>query len=186
MKSKVSFYRLMNKNERKEYIDNCKSVKVTPQDRLDNILGWCNEHKNHWPFRPVTHVNKENFNKYHREYRNKNVKNLLTSRMRSLINSTVRHLNKNIMTERISLRHLKYNTLDLIKRLNKTMPKGYTWQDFLDGELDIDHIKPVVLFNYESPEDKEFQECWALKNLRLLTIYDNRSRKFNKIKGVTA
>jgi len=66
-----------------------------------------------------------------------------------------------------------YSLKDLIKRLKRTMPDGYNWQDFLEGRLHIDHIDPISAFNYEKPEDIDFQRCWALKNLRLLPAQAN-------------
>ena len=47
-----------------------------------------------------------------------------------------------------------------------------------DGK-ELDHIKPIILFNFNSPEDKEFQECWALNNLRPLEKMAN-IKKGNK------
>ena len=44
----------------------------------------------------------------------------------------------------------------------------------------IDHIKPRSLFKYEKPEDKEFKECWALKNLQPMEKIAN-IKKGNKI-----
>ncbi|MBA7589759.1 hypothetical protein ES708_31848 [subsurface metagenome] len=75
-----------------------------------------------------------------------------------------------------------YNINDLIKRLKKTMPKGYTWKDFLKGKLEIDHIIPVDVFNFDKTEHTDFKRCWALSNLRLLTKRENRikSNKLNK------
>ena len=78
---------------------------------------------------------------------------------------------------------MDYSVEDLKKRLNNTIPKGYTWQDFLDGKLDVDHIKPIKDFDYKNINDEEFKECWDINNLRLLTVYDNRSRRFNNKKG---
>ena len=66
-----------------------------------------------------------------------------------------------------------YTLADLIKRLNKTMPLGYTWQDYLSGELHIDHIIPVSAFNFTKPEHTDFKRCWALSNLRLLPVKEN-------------
>ena len=40
-----------------------------------------------------------------------------------------------------------------------------TWQ--------IDHIKPRSLFNYQSYEDTDFKQCWALTNLRPLEAIAN-------------
>jgi len=65
-------------------------------------------------------------------------------------------------------------TLDgLKKHLNKTMPEGYTWKDYLEGKLHIDHIIPIRVFEFKTPNDKEFKQCWDLYNLRLLTKEQN-------------
>jgi hypothetical protein len=66
-----------------------------------------------------------------------------------------------------------YTLNDLYKRLEKTMPEGYTWNDYLEGRLHIDHIIPVSAFNFDSPEHVDFNRCWALENLRLLPAKDN-------------
>jgi len=66
-----------------------------------------------------------------------------------------------------------YTLSDLIKRLKKTMPKGYDWNDFMQGGLHIDHIIPKSVFNYTKPEHIDFKRCWALNNLRLLPAKEN-------------
>lgn len=73
-----------------------------------------------------------------------------------------------------------YTVNDLIKRLKKTIPEGYAWQDFLDGKLHIDHIIPISAFNYSKPEHADFRRCWALSNLQLLPAKENL-RKSNKL-----
>lgn len=73
-----------------------------------------------------------------------------------------------------------YTLEDLIKRLKKTMPEGYTWQDFMEGRLHIDHIIPISAFNYTKPEHLDFKRCWALSNLRLLPAKENMV-KHNKL-----
>lgn len=73
-----------------------------------------------------------------------------------------------------------YTLNDLIKRLNKTMPKSYCWQDYLNGDLEIDHIIPISAFNFNKPEDYDFQRCWTLENLRLLPARENLI-KHNKL-----
>lgn len=52
-----------------------------------------------------------------------------------------------------------YTVEQLIGRLNQTMPEGYTWDDFLRGALHIDHIRPVVSFEFWSEECPGFREC---------------------------
>lgn len=41
---------------------------------------------------------------------------------------------------------------------------------------ELDHIIPQNLFNFNSPEDKDFQVCWSLANLRPLEKSLNRQR----------
>jgi 5-methylcytosine-specific restriction endonuclease McrA len=70
-----------------------------------------------------------------------------------------------------------YTIAQLTTRLLKTMPKGYTWQDYLNGKLHIDHIIPISAFNYQTPEDMDFKRCWALSNLRLLPAKENIQKR---------
>src|SRR5690606_35886942 len=56
---------------------------------------------------------------------------------------------------------LSFSLLDLEDKLKSTIPEGCTWEDFLKGDLHIDHIKPHSLFNYKSTDDDEFKECWS-------------------------
>lgn len=69
---------------------------------------------------------------------------------------------------------------DLSNHLNKNMPVGYTWKDYLDGILHIDHIIPISAFNFTRPEHIDFKRCWALKNLRLLLARENL-KKHNRL-----
>ncbi len=75
---------------------------------------------------------------------------------------------------------LGYTAEQLIRRLTKTMPNGYVWDDYMTGKLHLDHIVPISVFNFQKPEDNDFKRCWALKNLQLLPAQENRI-KHNKI-----
>lgn len=75
-----------------------------------------------------------------------------------------------------------YTVAELEERLRSTMPEGCTWQDFMDGKLHIDHIIPMSMYNYKTPEDEDFKRCWALDNLRLLPAIENM-KKGNKLDG---
>ena len=143
-------------------------------ERLDQTLEWCREHKDKWPFKPTISHNKKNYNRYHRAYRKKSIKNLLTERILHLIRYSLKR--RNIKKAGHLKDILGYSIEQLIKQLNKTIPEGYTWNDFLTGKLDIDHIKAIKDFNYDSQDNPEFKKCWALNNLRLLTIKENRGR----------
>jgi hypothetical protein len=39
-----------------------------------------------------------------------------------------------------------------------------SWERF--SEIHIDHIIPRSHFEYESEEDEQFKQCWALSNLQ--------------------
>lgn len=39
-----------------------------------------------------------------------------------------------------------------------------------------DHARPIASFNFNSPDDKEFKDCWALSNLRPLEAKENMSK----------
>jgi len=66
-----------------------------------------------------------------------------------------------------------YSLNEVIRHLKKTMPENYTWNDYLQGKLHIDHIIPISVFNYDKLEHADFKKCWALKNLRLLPAEEN-------------
>jgi hypothetical protein len=73
-----------------------------------------------------------------------------------------------------------YTLTKLIKRLKRTLPPGYTWQDYIDGKLHLDHIIPISVFNFTDSNQIDFKKCWALKNLQLLPASENIS-KGNKL-----
>jgi len=69
-----------------------------------------------------------------------------------------------------------YSIKDLENRLNKTMPEGFTWKDFMDSKLEIDHIIPISAFNFKTYADIDFKKAWALSNLQLLPKVVNRKK----------
>lgn len=77
---------------------------------------------------------------------------------------------------------LDYTIDNLIKRLFQTMPKGYCWENYLNGKLHLDHVIPISAFNFTKPEHIDFKRCWALDNLRLLPAKENlkKNKKLTK------
>lgn len=70
-----------------------------------------------------------------------------------------------------------YTIIDLMQHLESLFLKGMTFRNH--GKWHIDHIKPVSSFNFESYEDGEFKQCWALENLQPLWAVDNlRKNKY--------
>jgi len=71
---------------------------------------------------------------------------------------------------------LGYSIKDLKHHLEILFTKDMSWNKFINGEIHIDHIIPKSLWKYESPEDREFKQCWALCNLQPLWAKDNFSK----------
>jgi len=94
-------------------------------------------------------------------------------KLNSIISRAIRRTLKDKKGDRKWENLVGYTLKDLIKRLEFTMPKDYTWQDFLDGKLHIDHIIPKSVFNYTKINHIDFKRCWALNNLRLLPAKEN-------------
>lgn len=74
-----------------------------------------------------------------------------------------------------------YDVVKLKNHLKNTIPRGYVWQDYLKGKLQMDHIIPISAFNFDKPEHIDFKRCWALDNLRLLPAKENLN-KHDKLK----
>lgn len=66
---------------------------------------------------------------------------------------------------------LGYTPRQLATHLRRTVPKGYTWEQFLTGELHIDHITPRSAFDLSDVQS--VRACWCLSNLRLLPATEN-------------
>lgn len=74
-----------------------------------------------------------------------------------------------------------YTAEQLRKHLETTMPDGFSWIDFLESRLHLEHIIPVSAFNFDCPENPDFRKCWSLENLQLLPALKNL-KKYNKLK----
>lgn len=107
-----------------------------------------------------------------RERRKNSIKERLNARMRTMIRLSLRGNKNGYSWESLA----GYSSTDLRKHLQKTMPTGMTWADFMAGNLEIDHIIPQAAFNITSASDIDFKKCWALKNLQLLQARKNRQK----------
>jgi len=107
--------------------------------------------------------------KNERDKRKTDLKYNLNRRMSAMVRNSLRGNKNGYHWENL----IGYTLTDLLKHLNKTIPKGYTRQDCLNGRLHIDHIIPISAFNFSTPKHIDFKRCWALKNLRLLPAEEN-------------
>lgn len=85
-----------------------------------------------------------------------------------------RGLRKGTKASRHTFDLLGYTVDDLREHLATLLLPGMSWANY--GEWHIDHIRPLASFSYETPDDPEFKEAWALSNLQPLWGLDNLSK----------
>lgn len=66
---------------------------------------------------------------------------------------------------------VNYTREQLMNHLEKQFREGMSWDNY--GEWQVDHIRPIASFNFNSAEDPQFKECWALNNLQPLWAEEN-------------
>lgn len=168
-RKKISEYM---KEYRKQYYEmHCEKIKeynrLWNKNHPENIKEASRKYRENNPERK--HYNKES----HRLYMNMKRKTDLKFNLNHKIS---REIYKALRWNKAG-RHWEilvgYTLNHLIKRLNKTLPDGYAWQDFLEGKLHIDHILPIAVHNFDKSEHIDFKRCWALSNLQLLTAKAN-------------
>ena len=64
-----------------------------------------------------------------------------------------------------------YTLQNLLIHLEKQFKRGMNWENM--GKWHIDHIIPISLWNFNSYNDREFKQCWALANLQPLWASEN-------------
>ncbi len=66
-------------------------------------------------------------------------------------------------------------TLEELKiHLESKFKEGMSWENY--GEWHVDHIIPKSRFDYKSPDDLSFKECWSLSNFQPLWKNENLSK----------
>ena len=75
---------------------------------------------------------------------------------------------------------LGYRMNDLVVHMERQFSDGMSWDAFLRGEIEIDHIIPVAHFKPAGADSDEFRACWALANLRPMWA-DENARKGAKV-----
>ncbi len=73
---------------------------------------------------------------------------------------------------------VSYTLGELMRHLEKQFYNKMNWNNY-GNYWAVDHITPKSSFNYTSPDDLEFRQCWALKNLQPLEKIEN-IRKGNR------
>jgi len=151
-------YRRRHKKYSKEYYNQYY------QDHKEQIL----EHNNQYRIN-----NYEKFRKYYNKWVREKYKTDLKYNLNHKIKAAIAKSLKGNKAGRHWEDLVGYTLEDLIKRLKRTMPPYYCWKDFLEGKLEVDHIIPLSVWNFNNSEQINFKKCWALRNLQLLPAKEN-------------
>ncbi len=121
--------------------------------------------------------NKDRDNKRRKEYvKNKleqdgqfTIRYKLNLRMANAINKSLKGKKNGRSWESL----VGYTLEELMTHLESQFKPGMTWENHGRSGWHIDHIRPIASFNFTSPDDPEFKECWSLENLRPLWAEEN-------------
>lgn len=79
-------------------------------------------------------------------------------------------------TSQVIIERCGYTAEQLRQYIQSLFTPDMNWNNY--GEYwELDHIVPRFKFYYESYDDEQFKQCWALSNLRPFEIAKNRSRE---------
>jgi hypothetical protein len=76
---------------------------------------------------------------------------------------------------------LPYTLQEFILYFESLFTHGMTWENYGKKGWEIHHILPKSWWKFESYNDREFKQCWALCNLQPLWSKDN-AIKGNRVK----
>lgn len=168
-----SFYKYKQKRHGLHFI-----CKFCSKER--DKLYYLNSEKRKAYFISYRHSRLSNLRIYQKEYfqkkRQPSVYYNLCNRIRSLIRISIKN-NGNFTQKSLSL--LGYSVKELKEQIESLFTKDMTWEKFLQGKIEIDHIIPISRLKFHSLEDESFKKCWALSNLQPLWKSDNR-KKYNR------
>jgi len=139
----------------------------------------------------------------HKKERNERLslryKNDPVYRCRIILSTSIRDMlidKKSSKNGKSCLDYLGYTIKELKAHIEKQFEPWMTWDnqgtycvdtwndnDTSTWTWQIDHIIPHSLFRYSSMKDQDFQDCWALSNLRPLSAKHNLL-KSNKVEAV--
>lgn len=115
-------------------------------------------------------INREKINKRFKESYNKSV----TFRLNNCFSRNL-HRSLNYFNSFHWETLVPYTLKELKLHLESQFTPEMSWDNY-GSYWEIDHIIPQNTFNFTSYNDKDFQICWSLLNLRPLELHTNRSR----------
>lgn len=90
----------------------------------------------------------------------------LAQRIRTAIWRTIKGQKKRHWEELVG-----YTFEELKQHLEKQFQPGMSWDNY--GKWHVDHVVPVVVFNFDKPEHIDFKRCWELENLQPMWSVEN-------------
>jgi hypothetical protein len=178
-----------NKKHRKEYLKNYHAQhresnnarsKAWREDNhsrfIERLKNWYNQNKEYcleYARSNKGQISARALERYHNKY-----KFDTNYRINSLMATVIRRSIKNQKLGQHWESLVGYTLKELMKHIENQFQPGMTWENH--GEWHIDHIYPKSKFNFSSPEDMEFKQCWGLNNLQPLWATDNL-RKGNRV-----
>jgi len=139
------------------------------EDKLRKIKQWKKDNPDKVKAQRVRHFkrHREKLSLRKKQQYRENVRlNMTTKIGRLVLKDLGKFKNGKYWTELVG-----YSLDTLIRHLGNTMPKGYDWSDYMNGDVVLDHIIPRCCFNMKNTDD--FRLCWSLDNLQLLTKEEN-------------
>jgi hypothetical protein len=107
---------------------------------------------------------------------------MLDHRMSQSVREALRGAKRKCQWENL----LGYSVEELKAHLESQFTEGMTWEKFFGGGIHIDHVIPRMNFDYTSPNDLQFKQCWALSNLRPIWSNENSvlgaQARWNRVK----
>ena len=107
----------------------------------------------------------------HSAKRRSTAKGRLENSFRSQINASIV---KGSKAGRRTFAILGYTSDELKRHLGRQFVGRMSWKNY--GEWHVDHILPLAMFHYCTPDDADFQAAWSLSNLRPLWSGQNFSK----------
>lgn len=129
-------------------------------------------------FKNYNKIYRENNREYYKEYdRQRQIENQENPmfKLNKIMSNGICYSLKGAKAERHWETLVPYTLEDLKEHIEKQFDKNMSWSN-IGTYWELDHIIPKNTFNFVSTEDKEFQICWSLANLRPLEKIANRSR----------
>lgn len=170
----------VREKNKKWYKNNLEKAKEYSKKYYKNNIKRLKKNNRKWKKNNIDKIKE-----YNKKWIKNEIKNNIHFKLKMTISGSIRSRLKRRFSsknDKSTFSFLPYTVDELKEHLERQFEPWMNWSNWSNkrGCWNIDHIRPDSSFNYKSVEDNEFQECWALKNLRPLEYIEN-IKKSNKI-----